>query len=468
MSLFHEILPSFEGEDGFSFSGGHLFTNGNKAFIISQEHGTSILLSSELANNIKERSFPFGLRRKLIQRGFGKALKSRPVVQDYKESIMPYFFMIDLTRCCVLRCKYCFRSLTHEDTTISSEMLEKICEYIFEYCKKYKRQSISIQVWGGEPTLAYDKILFIDDFFSKRSIDAKICMETSGATLTQEMVQEFAKRRMGVGISIDGMPDLHNSHRPLASGKESWPNVSRGLKLLKENGYDGKFTSISVVSKESAPYIKEIVSYFWRDLQLPQFKFNVVKCHERMDEDKLGLGLKETAKFANDLFDAMVDMYRSGGTSIETNLRTKALNLIERKCSSICLSRGCMGGRKIVSFDNQGSIFTCDMTDVAENSFGNVLENRDLVEVLSSASKCHPYFHKRQEPKCQSCPWSFFCRGGCSSSVRFCKGSYEGVDEHECVINHIIYPRLIELLLTYPEIFQMMISSDVYTAQLEI
>ena len=463
MNMHHEYLNPFEDQEGFSFTGGHLFTCGDRALMVSHDYGTSILLSMDLVNAIKQRVFPFGLRRKLVQRGFGKVLKSRPVVHDCKEAILPYFFMIDLTRSCALRCKYCFREIKENDSTISAEMLDSICDYIYRYCDKYNRKTVSIQAWGGEPTLAYTRMLQIDDFFKCRNIDARVCMETSGVTLTPNMVREFAKRRFGLGISIDGMPNIHDYHRPLATGHGSWDRVHRGLRILNDNGYAGRFSSIAVVSRRSAPYIKSIVSYFWKELRLPQFKFNVVKCHANMDGDELGLGLDETAQFAKDLFESVVEMYRKGGTAIETNLRTKALNIACRKCSSICLSRGCMGGRKIVSFDSNGNIFTCDLTDAGEKSFGNVSSGDDLVEMLTNASHGHRFFMEKAKLQCQSCPWNFFCRGGCSSSVRFCKGDYTGVDEHECVINHVVYPRLVELLLTDQDLFNMFVRPDVYS-----
>lgn len=74
--------------------------------------------------------------------------------------------MIDLTTRCNLNCKYCFRDVNNPENykSISKEMLNEICKYIFDYCTKHEVKKISIQPWGGEPLLEMEKIKWMYDF----------------------------------------------------------------------------------------------------------------------------------------------------------------------------------------------------------------------------------------------------------------------------------------------------------------
>ena len=224
----------------------------------------------------------------------------------------------------------------------------------------------------------------------------------------------------------------------------------RGLRLLREAGVE-HLTSITVVTRKSAPRVAEIVRYFSRELNLRQFKFNLVKWHPGMKDDGLGLDVAGARRFAQALFHALLEEHRAGFRGVEINIRTRILNLFEHRPGSICLSRGCQGGRKLVSINGSGEIHTCDLTDAGDEPFGTIRDGRDLAEVLSEAVATHPFFRPRSSPGCGKCPWHWFCRGGCRSSMRFARGGYTGeVDPHECAVNHVLYSELIRLRLSEP------------------
>ena len=447
--LGHRFLEPFETAGGFRFGGGHRFDWQGRTCLVSGESGGVLVLSPDLADSLEAGTPSGDLSFKLVQRGFGRIHESRPVPCG-GEAPRPSFFMIDLTQACVLRCRYCFRHLEAGGGVIPESVLDEICRYILGYCRKHGITRIDIQAWGGEPTLAWSRILQIHRFFEGTGVTAILCVETCGATLTPEMAAEAKALGMRVGVSIDGPPDLHDAQRPLAAGGGSSAAMLRGLRLLREAGVE-HLTSIAVVTKKSAPRIAEIVRYFSRDLKLRQFKFNLVKWHPGMKEDGLGLDVAGARRFARDLFRALLEEHRAGFRGVEINVRTRILNLFEHRPGSICLSRGCQGGRKLVSINGAGEIHTCDLTDAGDEPFGTIRDGRDLTEMLSEASARHPFFRPRSGPGCGKCPWHWFCRGGCASAMRFARGAYTGeADFHECAVNHVIYPELVRLRLSDP------------------
>lgn len=446
-----QLIPGFTDSDGFCFSGAWRFSSNGISFLISGDTGGSILLTNTLAESIVSKKTPGDLKFKLVQRGLGRIYNSREAVTA-KEQPLPCYFLIDLTLNCVLRCCYCFRHLTNDRDIIPESMLNEICRYILNYCRKHSIRNISIQAWGGEPTLAWPRIMQICRFFEGSGVNAAICIETCGATLTEDMVRAVKQYKMRIGVSIDGPPDIHDSQRPFASGEGSFQAVKNGLLLLRSNGIND-FSSITVITKKSVGRIREIIEYFTRELKLRQFKFNLVKCHPGMKEDGLGVTVGETVVFAREMFRAMVQAHRAGFRAVETNIRIRILNLLTHRPSSICLSRGCHGGRKLVSINSAGDIYTCDLSDAGDKPFGNIKDGRDLVELLAEAVKSHPFFQQREKASCANCPWFFFCRGGCTSSLRFSFGRYtKEVDECECAYNNIIYREIIRLLIEDPDL----------------
>lgn len=445
------FIPGFTDPDGFCFFGARRFSSKGISFLISGQTGGTILLTDQLAENIVQGKTSGDLKFKLIQRGLGKIYNSREAVTA-KEQPLPCYFLIDLTLNCVLRCCYCFRHLTNGKGTISENTLNEICCYILDYCKKHSLRNISIQAWGGEPTLAWQRIMQILRFFEGSGVKAAICIETCGATLTEDMVRTVKKYDMRIGVSIDGPPDIHNFQRPFASGEGSFQAVKNGLALLRSNGIND-FSSITVITRKSVGRIREIIEYFTGELKLRQFKFNLVKCHPGMKEDDLGVTVDETAVFAREMFRTMVQAHREGFRAVETNIRIRILNLLTHRPSSICLSRGCHGGRKLISISSTGDIYTCDLSDAGDKPFGNIKDGRDLVELLTEAAKTHPFFQKREEASCANCPWFFFCRGGCTSSLRFSLGHYtKDIDKCECAYNNVIYREIIRLLIEDPDL----------------
>ena len=162
--LGYRFLKPFETISGFRFEGGYRFDWQGRTCLVSGESGGVLVVSPDLADSMEGGKPSGDLTFKLVQRGFGRIHQSRPVPSG-EEPPRPSFFMIDLTQACVLRCRYCFRHLKDGDRVISKSTLDEICCYILDYCRKNSVSRIDIQAWGGEPTLAWPRILQIHRFF---------------------------------------------------------------------------------------------------------------------------------------------------------------------------------------------------------------------------------------------------------------------------------------------------------------
>ena len=113
---------------------------------------------------------------------------------------------------------------------------------------------------------------------------------------------------------------------------------------------------------------------------------------------------------------------------------------------SCCISHGCQGGRKMISFDHDGNIFPCEMIDFPEEKIGSIYEKEGIETMINRAMQRNKFFLPKKDERCRACPWWYYCQGGCSSRNRYLNRDGE-IDEIECALNRSIYPRLIKEIL---------------------
>ena len=296
-----------------------------------------------------------------------------------------------------------------------------------------------------EEMLALDRIEFVVDFFRHTSLSVTIDIETNASLITDEIAKKLFNWKIHIGISMDGTPELHNRQRRMVSGKPSAEVVERGIRNLQKY-YGEDIGGIIVVTKHNYKYVKEILDYFIYTLHLTSMKFNLVRDNDHAPEQKLALDEKDVFWFANELMDYLQAYRCLGANFSEGNIEVRAKNLLQRSNMSCCISHGCQGGRKMVSFDHKGNIFPCEMIDFPEEKIGSIYEKDSIEIMVNKAAQQNKFFLPKKDERCKECPWWYYCQGGCSSRNRYLNRDGQ-IDEVECALNRSIYPRLIQEIL---------------------
>ncbi len=441
------------------FIGAHAFSGHETHLLLSSKLGSSILLDKEFFSQISEKQPDEELQFKLIQRGFMKVPDSRPCKTD--ETILPKFFIIDLTQACNFRCTYCFRHLEEKARTITWETLNAIIDYIAWYCKTTNQREIHIQPWGGEPLIAWDKIKHIQDKLRDNDVKAIITIESNAALITPQLAREAYKRDIRLGVSIDGLPETHNLQRKLANGNPSFNKMMQGMKNLRDAGYGNRHGIITVLTRNTLPLLEEMLEYFAVELNIDRFKLNLVKDSPVMKDKGLCLSDDEIIDYQKRLLKKLVELNQRGYPIIELNVLDKLQNILTRNKSNICISRGCMGGKKMLAFDMDGRIYPCDITDYKEEAIGDVFDGGNLIDLLQIAHKEKDFFAPKNSDNCETCPWWFFCKGGCTTAIKYKYGEAKGVDKLECISNRAMYPELVNLVLNQPEMVKVLTKNKI-------
>ena len=441
-------LKSYEIND-FKFKGAYTFTNENKNnYFLLNEDGCSIIFNKKLYNKLKNKDLTESMKFKLIQHGMA-TIEGLDKIVSYNEDNSIYF-IIDTTKKCNLNCMYCFRDL-NDKREITEEKLEDICKFILNILKERNLNKVNIQMWGGEPILAISKIEYVYNFFNDKNINVKIDIETNGSLITDKIAKKLYNLNVSIGVSIDGTKKHQDLQRKLINNKGSMNLVEKGIQNLQKY-YGNNIGGITVITKYNYKDIAEIISYFINDLKIRNMKFNIVKDNPNAEEDGIGLNIEEVKEFANNLFDTL-EIYEVLGLEFsEGNIEMRKDNLLKRSNFSCCISNGCKGGRNLISIDMNGDLYPCEMMDYKDVKLGsiynndNLIDNKELINQLKQSEEENIFFKEKINKECKKCPWSYYCKGGCTSRIFYSEGKMK-YDIVECEFNKIIYLKIINKFL---------------------
>ena len=419
------------------FPGGTGFLKEGKTFIITR-NGNTAIVDEVVLESLQNGVVPSGSRSYFLQRGILEPNRLSASQRGVS------YFIIDLVKNCNFDCIYCFRDL-QDKRIISIKVLDDILCFIKEYCEEKKLYRIGIQMWGGEPLLALDRIEHAVSYLKNSKITAFIDVETNGSLVTDEVARRLHEMGIRVGVSIDGTPRLQNRQRPFVNGAPTSEKVEEGIHNLKKY-YKDALGGITVITKHNYKHIKEILDYYIFHLQMRSLKFNVVRDNPNAAAGDLSLDTEEVTWFANELLDCLYAFQSIGKSFSEGNIDVRVKNLLHQCNDNLCISRGCQGGRRILSFNQEGEIFPCEMTDFAKEKIGLIYSGYSLDEMISNAEQKNLFFVPKEAEKCLNCPWWCYCRGGCTSRNRYI-GLVGKPDECECALNRVIYPRIVEGIL---------------------
>ena len=131
-------------------------------------------------------------------------------------------------------------------------------------------------IWhGGETTVLpqtfYEKALLVQARFRREDQRVRNVIQTNGTRLTPDWARFFRANRFAVGISLDGPPEIHDRYRRYASGRPSFQDVARGIKLLRES--DVPFGALMVIDEGALQVGPDRVFDFFVEHEIKSFGF---------------------------------------------------------------------------------------------------------------------------------------------------------------------------------------------------
>lgn len=149
--------------------------------------------------------------------------------------------VLEAAQACNLRCTYCYAgggSYGGPATIMDPQLAARAARHLVE--ASGNRPSVSLVLFGGEPLLNLPALeaatAAAESAAASLGKKLVVSITTNGTRFTNEALDFLARHRIGVSVSIDGPPDVHDANRPYANGNRagSYADVLDGVERLRE------------------------------------------------------------------------------------------------------------------------------------------------------------------------------------------------------------------------------------------
>lgn len=195
---------------------------------------------------------------------------------------------------CNLACPYCYyfyqENELHKGSAafMSEATAQAIAVFLRRGVQEHRIARLFVGLHGGEPTLLpkarFDRICTILRDALADVTTVSLGMQTNGTLLDDEWIDLIAKHQVGVGISIDGPPHIHDAVRPDHRGRGSYAAAVRGLRLLQDTAAARRAPRPGVLCVANPAHSgTEVVRHIVEDLGVRSF--NLLLPREGHDSD---------------------------------------------------------------------------------------------------------------------------------------------------------------------------------------
>ncbi len=327
------------------------------------------------------------------------------------------------TRYCNLRCTYCHYWRDGPDQIMDFEVLVRATRGVIAAPTV---RAVDFCWHGGEVTILppafYSKAFWIQEQFRGPRQYVHNSLQTNATRLTPDWINFIKRHKLGVGVSLDGPPEVHDRRRVDVRGRTTAAQVRQGLDLLRANGISCGV--LMVVDDDVIAAGAERVLTYLMDIGV-----KAVAVLNRLPDNDAVPGpyyeFPRQVEFFRDLFRLWWPRYVDRITIRELD---DLVNRVKTGRGQMCIFDGnCMGG--FLTVEPTGEVGACDKFLGDDNyRFGNVLD----IELANLAA--HSGFAAVDRDTAagvegtSSCPWFDVCHGGCPHDryLRRRKGSSQG------------------------------------------
>jgi uncharacterized protein len=306
---------------------------------------------------------------------------------------------------CNFRCTYCYEGFRRG--TMRPEVRAGIKKLVEGRAKSLSEMTVS---WfGGEPLYGMEAIEdlapFLAEITEREGIDYFSHMTTNAYLLTEEVVDRLLSWRItDFQITLDGLPEDHDRHRPRRDGGSTFQTIYDNLAKMAER--DDEFSVVIRVNfaQSNAPGLEKF-------LELLQARFR--------DDDRFTISFHAVGRWGGEN-DANLDVCGRGeAQAVHMKLQAAARTLGLRVTSGWRPGSGGLGSQVCYAvrpynfiIGAHGDLMKCtiDLDNKDRNLVGKLLPDGTLdLDVDKMALWTEPAFER--DSGCQSCHMLPACQG---------------------------------------------------------
>lgn len=316
---------------------------------------------------------------------------------------------------CNMHCDYCFYcdESAKRKTSSYGYMTEHTLKNVIKRTLLQSEGGYTLAFQGGEPTLCgldffRQAIRYIHQY-NKNHCHIQIALQTNGYGITEEWARFFAGNHFLLGVSVDGLKEIHNTYRHAVDGGDSYQHCMNTIRLFEKYGVE--YNILTVVHREIAENIRNIYREYknngWNYLQF-------ITCLDPLGvprgQEKYSLLPEMYGRFLVDLFTLWFEDLKRGSQPYIRQFENYIGILLGYEPES-CEQRGFCEIQNVVEAD--GSVYPCDFYVLDEYKLGNL--NEDLLPTIHENRRKIGYLERSHHhlEECRTCPYFHLCRGGC-------------------------------------------------------
>lgn len=306
--------------------------------------------------------------------------------------------VLQVTKQCNLRCKYCaysgnYYNREHSSSRMRFETARKAIDFYLKRSDKFDK--LSVAFYGGEPLLEFELIKKCVKYILENKGDKKVTfpMTTNGTLLTQEVIEFLVKYDFELMISLDGNKYSHDANRQFRNGIGSFDVILSNLEKLRkydENYYYQKVMFNCVIS--STTDLEDTYRFYSKNVLFkPEMvHFNYVSMIDIKDDniakltmqnirvDRLAYLKMLLAVLKKSAFDAQSLMMRERMSDVELLYEQLHKHSVEGEKAHH--GGPCMPGIRKLFVDTDGKFYPCERVseEDPQMNIGSIQDGFDL------------------------------------------------------------------------------------------
>ena len=251
----------------------------NKQILFSTRTGTSLMIDSEIYQNLKTDNF------NAIKNDMVDLLKKNLIIVDSeedeflivtsendksREEVDVLSFTIQPSANCQLGCYYCAQN--HSKDYASDDIIEKYVKRILHFLDSGKTyRGLNIIWYGGEPLTGLSSIKKTTkkllEICNERGLHYNASMVTNGLSLKKDIFQDLVTnyKIRDFQITLDGLAESHDQRRYTKSGESTFDIIFKNIiDCTRTQAYQNKQGCISIrinIDKTNHQFVNPLLEY---------------------------------------------------------------------------------------------------------------------------------------------------------------------------------------------------------------
>ena len=341
--------------------------------------------------------------------------------------------VLNLTNQCNLSCQYCYEF--GEDKVATPEGKPKFMDLEtakasvdFLLAQSAGRRTVHITFFGGETLMNFPLLKKVVEYANEkaaaqaRAID--FSLTTNATLLTPAIIEFLSQNRIGVTVSMDGPPELHDKLRVFANGRGSYDIIAPRVRALIENHRTRPITA-RVTLTSGVTDVVRIFRHLKQDLGFHEVGFAPVTT----SPDRL-YAINETGmNGVLDQFHALAEEWLEYALRGEMHGFSNVSDTVAELCQGVNKSHPCGAALGLVGIGPSGDIAPCHrFVDSDTHALGHISSGMDREKQADFLARGHI----NSKYDCHTCWARPLCAGGCHHEAYVRYGDTGHPNLHYC------------------------------------